>query len=142
MKEWEVWRTDDSGVRTRVAAYPDRIEALAQILVLEAGHPHKQHHEVVGDRRPLLTTNRDLYVYLVGLGEELVADGRALLDYLCALWSVSRPLGVLEELEPDLLAAMMRAAASCPPARPEPSWRTADFSVAGEYAGFVDFTKV
>src|SRR5262245_54225094 len=139
MTAWEVWRTDDDGERTQVATYPDRIEALAQILVVEAGHPHKQHHDVVGDRRPVLITNRDLYVYLVALGEELVADGRALLDYLCALWSVSRPLGVLEQVEPDQLAAMMRAAATSRPVRPEPAWRTADFSVAGEYTGFADF---
>lgn len=142
MADWEVWRTDDNGARFLVATHPDRIQAMAQTLVFESGHPHKQFYEVVGDRRPIVVTNRDLYVRLVQLGEALTADGRALLDYLCSLWAVSRPLAVHEQLDGDLLVAMLQAAALARPARPDPAWQVADFTVQGDYVGFGDFTKV
>jgi len=140
MAEWAVWRTDDNGARFEVSTHRDRVLALAQVMLFESGHPHKQLYEVVGDRQPVVVTNRDLYLRLVALGEELA--GRALLDYLCGLWAVSRPLADRDHLDGDLLAAMLLAAAKVRPVRPEPAWRVADLSVDGDYAGFGDFTKV
>jgi len=142
MADWQVWRQDDNGQRFLVDSYAARVHALARVYVFEAGHPHKQLYEVVGDRRPGLRTNRDLYLALVGLGDHLSVTGRALLDYLCALWLVSRPLAVRDDLDGDEFAALLMAAATAMPVRPEPAWRVADYSADGPYRGFEDFTKV
>ena len=142
MADWQVWRQDDNGQRFLVDSYADRVLALARVYVFEAGHPHKQLYEVVGDARPGLRTNRDLYLALVALGDHLTVTGRALLDYLCALWLVSRPLAVRDDLDGDEFAALLTAAATAMPVRPEPSWRVADYSADGPYRGFEDFTKV
>jgi hypothetical protein len=142
MADWEVWRQDDNGHRFLVAACDDRIQAIAQVMIFEAGHPHKQIYDIAGPRTPVVRTNRDLYLRLIALGEHLNRTGRALLDYMCALWTVSRPLAVYDELDGDLFAALLAAAASAPPVRPEPSWRVADFTVTDNYSGFADFTKV
>lgn len=45
---WTVWRQDDNGARFRVAAYADRVGALARLLGLEAGLPHKQLYWIDG----------------------------------------------------------------------------------------------
>jgi hypothetical protein len=147
MAEWEVWRQDENGQRYLVDAYHDRIHALARMLAFEAGfshnrYPHKQVYEVVGERRPTLQTNRDLYLRLVAVGDNLAVTGRALLDYLCALWLVSHCLADHEELDGDHFVAMLTAAVTVRPMRPEPNWRTADFTADGQYVGFADFTKV
>ena len=142
MAGWDVWRQDEHGQRYLVATYHDRVQALARFLVLESGHPHKQIYEVVGSRDPAVVTNRDLYLRLVALGDHLAVTGRALLDYLCALWVVSRPLAVYDELDGDLMAAILEASASAMPIRPEPAWRVTDLSADGAYSGFADFTKV
>ena len=118
MADWQVWRQDDNGQRFLVDSYAARVHALARVYVFEAGHPHKQLYEVVGDRRPGLRTNRDLYLALVGLGDHLSVTGRALLDYLCALWLVSRPLAVRDDLDGDEFAALLTAAATAMPVRP------------------------
>ncbi len=142
MAAWEVWRQDENGHRYLVATYHDRIQALARVLVLESGHPHKQLYDIAGTRDPAVITNRDLYVRLVALGDHLGVIGRPLLDYLCALWLVSRALSIHDELDGDLIAAALEAAASAMPVRPEPAWRVTDLSADGPYSGFADFTKV
>jgi hypothetical protein len=142
MADWAVWRQDDNGQRFLVETYHDRVQALARMLAFESGHPHKQMYEVLGPREPVVITNRDLYLRLVALGDHLQVVGRALLDYLCALWTVSRPLAVDEELDGDTVAAMLTAAATVVPARPDPVWRVTDLTADGPYLGFADFTKV
>jgi hypothetical protein len=148
MAGWEVWRQDDNGQRSLMAAYPDRVHALACVLVYQAGggnefgYPDKQRYEVLGPPGPVVVTNRDLYVRLLTLGEHLNDSSRALLDYLCALWAVSQPLAVDEELDGDQFAAMLTAAAAASPARPCPKWSVDDFTVDGPYVGYHDFAKV
>jgi len=148
MADWEVWRQDDNGQRSSVAAYPDKVHALACVLVFQAGqgyedqYPGKQRYEVVGPPEPTVSTNRDLYLRLLALGEHLTETGRALLDYLCALWAVSQPLAVDEELDGDRFAALLTAAVAANPARPCPSWSVEDFAVDGPYTGYRDFAKV
>jgi hypothetical protein len=142
MTEWEVWRQDDDGHRYLMISYHDRIHALARLLVLESGHPHKQMYEVMGPTRPVVITNRELYLRLVALGDYLAGTERALLDYLCALWTVTRPLAIHDELDGDHFAAVLLAAATAVPARPDPSWRVDDYTSDGPYLGFADFTKV
>ena len=147
MADWEVWRQDDDGQRSLVAVYPDRVHALACVLVYQAGQglevdPAKPGYEVLGPPLPAVVTNRDLYLRLLALGEHLTGSARALLDYLCALWAVSQPLAVDEELDGDLFAAMLTAAAAANPARPCPSWSVDDFTVDGPFIGYRDFAKV
>jgi hypothetical protein len=148
MAGWEVWRQDDNGQRCPVAVYSDRVHALACVLVYQSGpgfeprYPGKQRYEVTGPPTHAVVTNRDLYLRLLALGEHLSQTGRALLDYLCALWAVSQPLAVDEELDGDLFAAMLTAAAAAEPARPCSSWSVADFTVDGPYIGYHDFAKV
>jgi hypothetical protein len=142
MADWEVWRHGDHGRPERVAVAGDRVAALVTVLAIEAGGREAKPHEVVGPPGPVVVTNRDLYLRLVGLGRDLAGSGRALLDYLCALSAVSRVLAGEETLDGDLFVAMLGAAAQVPPARPDPAWRVRDLSVAGQYAGYVDFTKV
>ena len=81
MADWEVWRQDDNGQRSSVAAYPDRVHALACVLVFQAGQgirgpgtPASSAYEVVGPPEPAVVTNRDLYLRLLALGEHLTAD--------------------------------------------------------------------
>jgi hypothetical protein len=142
MADWEVWRKDDHGRSELVSTHGDRVEALAAVLSAEAGAPHRRGYEIVGPPAPVVVTNRDLYLRLLWLGHHLAAADRALLDYLCALWAVSAPLSVEEELDGDLLMALLTAAATFPPARPDPAWRVCDLTVTGPYQGFGDFTKV
>src|SRR5687767_104637 len=103
MADWEVWRQDDNGHRYLMTTYQDRVQALARLLVLESGHPHKQMYEVIGPRQPVVITNRDLYLRVLVLGDQLATTGRALLDFLCAMWTVSRPLAVHDTLDGDHL---------------------------------------
>ena len=142
MTDWEVWRQDDTGQRYLMTTYHDRVQALARLLVLESGHPHKQMYEVVGPRQPAVTTNRDLYLHVLALGDHLAVTGRALLDYLCAVWTVTRPMAIHDELDGDHFAAVLIASATAVPIRPDPSWRVDDFTTDGPYLGFTDFTKV
>ena len=119
MADWEVWRQDDSGQRSSVAAYPDKVHALACVLVFQAGqgyevrYPGKPRYEVVGPSEPTVATNRDLYLRLLALGEHLT-DGRGL-DSVCP-WAFSQP-----RLVRTLLGPVRRAAdrgRRRPPARP------------------------
>jgi hypothetical protein len=145
MADWEVWRQDETGQRSAVAAYPDRVHALACVLVFQANapsYPGKQRYEVLGPPGPIVVTNRDLYLRLLALGEHLTGSGRALLDYLCALWAVSQPLAVDDVLDGDHFAALLTAATAARPARPCPNWSVEDLGVDGPYVGYRDFTKV
>jgi len=144
MAGWEVWRQDETGPPAPVAAYPDRVHALACVLVFQAGHeyPEKLRYEVLGPPGPAVRTNRDLYLRLLALGDHVTGTGRALLDYVCALWAVSQPLAVDDELDGDRFAALLTAAAAARPARPCPGWSIDDFTVDGPYVGYRDFTKV
>lgn len=142
MTEWEVWRQDDNGHRYLMTTYQNRVQALARLLVLESGHPHKQLYEVIGPHQSSVTTNRELYLAVLTLGDYLTGTGRALLDYLCAMWTVSRSLAVPDNLDGDHFLAVLTAAATAVPVRPEPAWRVDDFTADGPYLGFADFTKV
>jgi hypothetical protein len=142
MADWEVWRHSDLGRPERVAVHADRVAALVDVLMVEADGRSAKPYEVVGPPGPVVVTNRELYLRLLGLGRELTGSGRALLDYLCALSAVSRPLAGEEALDGDVFVAMLVAAAHAPPARPDPAWRVRDLGVVGQYAGYVDFTKV
>jgi hypothetical protein len=90
MADWEVWRHGDDGRPERVAAYGDRVTALVTVLAVEAGGRPFKPHEVLGPPGPVVVTNRDLYLRLTALGDELDRSDHALLDYLCGLLSVSR----------------------------------------------------
>jgi hypothetical protein len=111
MSRWQVRRQDDNGNEFLVESFPDRIGALARVLVFEAGHPHKQLYWVAGPPGPALRTNRDLHEELVRLGELMSSSGRTLGEFLRAWWWVSRPLAGKDTLEADSLAAMIAAGA-------------------------------
>ncbi len=48
MHTWDVMRQDDLGNTFHVASHDSRIAALAQVLVMESGVPHKQSYWVEG----------------------------------------------------------------------------------------------
>lgn len=141
MTTWQLWRQDE-GNRYPVASYGDRVTALAQALILQSrGRPVPL--EIQGPRARAVVTNRDLYLRVLWLGEEMKTSGRTLSEYLRGLWLVSRPLAHQPLLDPDVVAAMLTAAAGVEPPPLDPAWRTADLSdptpVAG---GYPDFERV
>ncbi|KAB2352623.1 hypothetical protein [Actinomadura rudentiformis] len=143
MDRWIVVRQDDLGNEFPVAAHESRIAALAQVLILESGVPHKQLYWVSGPPGPVLHTNRDLYLHFLHLGQEARARSWSLSAFLRSLWKVSAPLQTREVLEPDDVAAMFSAAATTPPAEFDPAWRMKDLSLPrGEPDGYGDWERV
>lgn len=143
MTTWQLCRQDDNGNRYLIATYGDRVAAMAQALIFESGYQHRQLYEVLGPRGPVVVTNRDLYLRILWLGEEMKTSGRTLSEYLRALWLVSRPLANRAQLEPDTVAAMLTAAVEAPPPPMNPAWRTADLSDADSRAtGYADFERI
>jgi hypothetical protein len=76
MAAWEIWRRDDSGGRERIGVHHDRIEALAEMLALEAGAVDRSSFQVNGPADPACRTNRELHSRLVAVGEEMNAAER------------------------------------------------------------------
>lgn len=110
MTTWTVWRQDDdNGEAVEVARCDDRVAALAKVMVLAAGH--RQTSWVTGETVSL--TNRDLYNRIIDLRE--VLGERSLVEYLRALWCVSRTQKDRERLAPDEVAAMLTAAVTLTP---------------------------
>ena len=125
-----------------MTTYHDRVQALARLLVLESGHPHKQMYEVVGPRQPVVTTNRDLYLHVLALGDHLAVTGRR-------CWTTCARSGRSAGRWPSMTNSTATSSSPCssrrPPrsrSAPSPSWRVDDFTTDGPYLGFTDFTKV
>ncbi|MEU6040123.1 hypothetical protein ABZ801_32430 [Actinomadura sp. NPDC047616] len=143
MQTWDVMRQDDNGNEFHVAAHDSRIAALAQVLALESGVPHKQMYWVSGPPGPVVRTNRDLYLHFLHLGQEARAASWSLSAFLRALWKVSAPLSDRESLAPDDVAAMFSAASTTPPPDYDPAWSTKDLSLPGdEPRGHADWERV
>ncbi|MFC4913865.1 hypothetical protein [Actinomadura gamaensis] len=143
MSSWDVMRQDDAGNEFRVAGFDSRISALARVLVLESGVPHRQHYWVAGPEGPALHTNRELYLHFLQLGQEARSASWSLSAFLRALWKVSGPLRDRDGVEPDDVAAMFTAATLTPPPPFDPAWRTKDLSLAGdEPADHADWERV
>ncbi|MFG2004710.1 hypothetical protein ACGFNU_36715 [Spirillospora sp. NPDC048911] len=143
METWDVIRQDDLGNEFPMAAHESRIAALAQVLVLESGIPHKQLYWISGPPGPALHTNRDLYLHFLHLGQEARTRAWSLSAFLRSLWRVSAPLRTREVLEPDDVAAMFSAAAVAPPAEFDPAWCGKDLSLPGrEPDGYGDWERV
>lgn len=143
METWDVIRQDDLGNEFHVATHDSRIAALAQVLAMESGVPHKQLYWVSGPPAPALRTNRDLYLHFLHLGQEARARSWSLSAFLRSLWKVSGPLRTLPALEPDDVAAMFSAAATTPPAGFDPAWAGKDLSLPGdEPEGYADWERV
>ncbi|MFC6936564.1 hypothetical protein ACFQHO_44080 [Actinomadura yumaensis] len=143
MDTWDVMRQDDIGNEFHVASHDTRIGALAQVLVLESGAPHKQTYWIDGPPGPVVRTNRDLYLHFLHIGQEARAASWSLSAFLRALWKVSGPLRDRGELDPDDVAAMFSAAATTPPAEFDAGWRAKDLSLPGdEPEGYADWERV
>ncbi|GAA2595577.1 hypothetical protein SMC26_37200 [Actinomadura fulvescens] len=143
MDKWDVVRQDDLGNEFPVAAYDSRVAALAHVLRLESGVPHKQLYWIAGPPGPALHTNRDLYLHFLHLGQEARASSWSLSTFLRSLWKVSAPLRDRDPLAPDDVAAMFSAAAATPPAEFDPAWLSKDLSLPGrEPDGYGDWERV
>ncbi|MFI0352198.1 hypothetical protein [Actinomadura sp. 9N407] len=143
MQTWDVMRQDDNGNQVHMATHDTRISALAQVLTMESGVPHKQIYWVTGPSGPAVRTNRDLYLHFLQLGQDARAASWSLSAFLRALWKVSGPLRDRDRLHPDDVAAMFSAAATVPPAAYDPSWSTRDLSLPGdEPHGHADWERV
>ena len=143
MRGWDVMRQGDSGDQDRVSSHDSRIGALAHVMVMESGVPHKQMYWVAGPPGPAIHTNRDLYLHFLRLGRQAKAASWSLSAFLRGLWKVSVPLRERPALEPDEVAAMFSAAATTSPPPFDPSWTTADFTLAGTApAGPADWERV
>nr|BFE38283.1 hypothetical protein GCM10010200_105340 [Actinomadura rugatobispora] len=143
MHTWDVMRQDDNGNQVHMASHDSRISALAQVLAMESGVPHKQTYWVAGPSSPTVRTNRELYLHFLQLGQEARAASWSLSAFLRALWKVSGPLSRRERLQSDDVAAMFSAAAAVPPADYRPAWSTRDLSLPGdEPAGYADWERV
>jgi hypothetical protein len=115
MATWEVWRQDDNGVRYRIDGYADRIEALARLLVLEAGLAHKQLYWVDGSSTPQFQTLADAYPLLSATAERATSHGRTLTEFLTGWRLIGRAQANLPELDIDMFVAMMVAATRITP---------------------------
>ncbi|NVI86921.1 hypothetical protein HUX53_06470, partial [Actinomadura sp. BRA 177] len=143
MHTWDVMRQDDLGNTFHVASHDSRIAALAQVLVMESGVPHKQSYWVEGPPGPAVRTNRDLYLVFLHLGQEARAASWSLSAFLRALWKVGAPLSDRASLEPDDVAAMFAAASTTPPAAFDPAWSGKDLALPGtEPDGYADWERV
>jgi hypothetical protein len=140
--EWTVWRQDDNGNPYRVAAVGDRVGALARVLELESGHPHKQLYWADGPTEPSCRTNRDLYVRLLDAGRRMTDAGRTLDEFLRAWWLVAKPLCRADRLDLDSVAALVEAAARVEPPPLSPAWRTARFPFVSDPATFGDWESI
>lgn len=128
---WDVMRQGDSGDQSRVSTHDTRVGALAQVLVLESGVPHKQTYWVVGPPGPVNRTNRDLYLHFLRLGRQAKATSWSLSAYLRGLWKVSAPLKDRSALDLDDVAAMYSAATATSPPSFDPEWSKRDLSLPG-----------
>ncbi|MQY09147.1 hypothetical protein [Actinomadura macrotermitis] len=143
MTRWVVMRQDDNGVEYPMGSHESRVAALAQLLAVESGVPHKQLYRVAGPADPAVRTNRDLYLRLLRLGREARAASWSLSAFLRALWKAAGPLADRAVLEPDDVAALFAAARAISPAPYDPAWSTADLSLPGaEPAGHADWERV
>ncbi|MEO3747224.1 hypothetical protein [Plantactinospora sp. B5E13] len=143
MTQWEVWRQDDNGNEYRVAVHPDRIAALAQLMVLESGVPHKQLYRVAGPSGPVCRTNRDLYRRVLAEGRRMTERGRTLDEFLRGWWQVARPLAGRARLDLDEVAAMLVAAGSVEPPPIRPEWRSTSFEwLTVEPRRYVDWQSI
>ncbi|GAA2402725.1 hypothetical protein GCM10010191_07840 [Actinomadura vinacea] len=143
MQTWDVLRQDDNGNEFHMATHESRVSALAQVLAMESGVPHKQTYWVSGPSGPTVRTNRELYLHFLQLGQEARAASWSLSAFLRALWKVSAPLSGLDRLEADDVAAMFSAASGVPPAEFDPAWSTKDLSLPGdEPEGYADWERV
>src|SRR5256885_14493162 len=115
MQGWDVMRQGDGGDQDRVSTHDTRVGALAQVLVMESGVPHKQSYWVAGPPGPAIRTNRDLYLHFLRLGRQAKAASWSLSAFLRGLWKVSAALNGRMTLEPDQVAAMYSAAATTSP---------------------------
>lgn len=129
VRGWDVMRKGDSGDQDRVSSHDSRIGALAHVLVMESGTPHKQMYWVAGPPGPAIRTNRDLYLHFLRLGRQAKAASWSLSAYLRGLWKVSLPLRERATIEPDEVAAMFSAAATAAPPPVDLAWATADLSL-------------
>lgn len=142
MGVWELWRQDDNGNQVRMGTSGDRVAALAQVLALDSGVPHKQTYWVDGPPGPVCRTNRDLYQRVVGEGQRMNKAGRSLDVFLRAWLLVGRPLACRGSLDLDTVAAMIVAAGTVDPPPLPASSRSASFSYRAEPATFADWEAV
>ncbi|MFC0042545.1 hypothetical protein [Actinomadura rayongensis] len=131
MGTWDVMRQDDLGNEFHVSAHDSRVAALAQVLVLESGVPHRQIYWVEGPFAPSVRTNRDLYLHVLRVGRDTRAGSWSLSGFLRALWKVSLPLRERDELEADDAAALFSAAVAVSPAPFDPKWSGRDLLLPG-----------
>lgn len=124
-------RQGDSGDQSRVSRHDTRVSALAQVLVLDSGVPHKQVYWVEGPPGPTLRTNRDLYLHVLRIGRQAKATSWSLSAYLRSLWKVSEPLKPRSSLELDDVAALFSAAIAASPPPYEAAWSKQDLTLAG-----------
>ncbi|WP_018656142.1 hypothetical protein [Actinomadura flavalba] len=129
---WEVVRQDDLGNAFTVSTHDTRVQALARVLVLEGGVPHRQLYRVVGPPAATDRTNRDLYLHVLGVGRDVRSASWSLSAFLRALWKVSLPLRDQEALAPDDVAALFTAAAVVAPAPYDPAWSIKDLALPGD----------
>ncbi|MEE6263578.1 hypothetical protein [Plantactinospora sonchi] len=143
MAEWEVWRQDDNGNEYRVAAHPDRIAALAQVMVLESGVRHRQTYWVAGPAEPVCRTNRDLYQRVLAESERMTGQGRTLDEFLRGWWQVGRSVAGRVGFDLDEVAAMVVAAATVEPPPIRPQWRSTSFEwLTEEPRRYVDWESI
>jgi hypothetical protein len=129
---WDVMRQGDSGDQSRVSRHDTRIGALAQVLVLESGVPHKQVYWVEGPLGPVLRTNRDLYLHFLRLGRQAKSTSWSLSAFLRGLMKVTEPLADRTALDLDDVAAMFSAATATSPPPYDPEWSKRDLALPGD----------
>jgi hypothetical protein len=140
--EWEVWREDDGGVRERLSVHHDRIGALATVLALNTDSASGWSCWSTGPPGPVCATNRDLYTWLVHVGNDMNAAGRSLSEFLRSWWSVSRTLAAQARLDLDRVAAMVTAAATIDPPALSPASCTTSRGFTPEPTSYDDWEQI
>lgn len=140
---WDVMRQSEIGDQSKVSTHDSRVGALAQVLVLESGVPHKQVYWVVGPPGPVYRTNRDLYLHFLKLGRQAKVTSWSLSAFLRGLWKVSSPMRGRTSLELDDVAAMFSAAIATSPPPYDAEWSKRDLSLPGAApVGYADWERV
>lgn len=127
---WEVRQRGDDADGL-VSSHEDLIAAMAVVLASNAASAPAPVSRLSGLPSPECVSNRDLYVRLVDTGQRMNDAGCGLAEFLHAWWSVGRTVADQDRFEPDMVAAIITAAAMLTPTPLPLGWRTARYRFVG-----------
>lgn len=141
MHRWDLSRQDAAGGWQTVGSYPDHVEAITAMFVLDAGVAART-YQIEGRAERACPTIQDLRERVVDTGRRVRASGRSLSEFLRAWWLVSKRLSGARRIDLDTVAAWVGAAGIVAPPPLRPSWRRADLPGPDSARRYADWQRV